>query len=404
MPAALQGIRVLDMTIWQQGTAASVMLADLGADVIKIEEPNAGDPGRALWRVEQAGGMSAYFQALNRGKRSIGLDLKRPEGRDIVRRLARTADVFLTNFRPGVCERLGLGYVDLSKVSPRIIYARASGYGPEGPDARQGSFDILGQARGGLVSVTGDPDGYPMPAGVPLADQTGGILAAFGIMTALLHRERTGEGQQVDVSLLGSVMALQSFNITAYMLSGELRKRFPRGGITPFWNVYKGSDGKFFAIAMLLNRGWGATCAVIGRPELEHDERFAHFRDRVATNAAQLIEEFDIAFAQRPADEWVAKLNEEGVFAARVNDYSDLPNDPQVRANNYIVDVPREDGPPIPMVPTPVQLSKTPAHIRSVAPELGQHTEEVLLEAGYSWPEIESLRTAGIVGPKHEEA
>jgi len=404
MPAALQGIRVLDMTIWQQGTAASVMLADLGADVIKIEEPNAGDPGRALWRVEQAGGMSAYFQALNRGKRSIGLDLKRPEGRDIVRRLARTADVFLTNFRPGVCERLGLGYVDLSKVSPRIIYARASGYGPEGPDARQGSFDILGQARGGLVSVTGDPDGYPMPAGVPLADQTGGILAAFGIMTALLHRERTGEGQQVDVSLLGSVMALQSFNITAYMLSGELRKRFPRGGITPFWNVYKGSDGKFFAIAMLLNRGWGATCAVIGRPELEHDERFAHFRDRVETNAAQLIEEFDIAFAQRPADEWVAKLNEEGVFAARVNDYSDLPNDPQVRANNYIVDVPREDGPPIPMVPTPVQLSKTPAHIRSVAPELGQHTEEVLLEAGYSWPEIESLRTAGIVGPKHEEA
>lgn len=402
MPGALEGIRVLDMTIWQQGTAASAMLADLGADVIKIEEPS-GDPGRNLGRIENAGNISGYFQALNRGKRSIAIDLKQPKGREVFLRLARDADVFVTNFRPGVCERLGIGYDDVSKANPRIIYARASGYGSEGPDATQGSFDILGQARGGLMSVTGDPDGYPMPAGVPLADQTGGILAAFGIVTALLHRERTGEGQQVDVSLLGSVMALQSFNITAYMLSGELRKRFPRGGITPFWNVYAGSDGKFFAIAMLLNRGWGETCAVIGRPELERDERFLHFRDRVGTNAAQLIEEFDKAFAQRPADEWVALLNEAGVFAARVNDYSDLPDDPQVRANNYIVDVPREDGPPIPMVPTPVQLSKTPVELRSAAPELGQHTEDVLLAAGYSWEEIEALRSEGVIGVRHEK-
>jgi formyl-CoA transferase len=153
---------------------------------------------------------------------------------------------------------------------------------------------------------------------------------------------------------------------------------------------------------MLLNRGWGETCAVIGRPELEHDERFAHFRDRVATNATQLIDEFDKAFALRPADEWVRVLNERGVFAARVNDYSELPDDPQVRANNYIVNVPRADGPPIPMVPTPVQLSKTPVELRGLAPELGQHTEDVLLAAGYSWDEIESLRSEGVIGVRHE--
>ncbi len=402
MPAALQGIRVLDMTIWQQGTSASAMLADLGADVIKIEEP-AGDPGRSLWRIEKAGNLSAYFHALNRGKRSIALDLKHPKGLDVFLRLAREADVFLTNFRPGVCERLGIGYDVLSKANPGIIYACASGYGPSGPDAQQGSFDILGQARGGLMSVTGEPDGFPKPAGVPLADQTGGILAAFGILAALLHRERTGEGQQVDVSLLGSVMALQSFNITGYMLSETLQPRFPRGGNSPFWNVYKGSDGKWFALAMLLNRGWPETCELIGRPELERDERFLHYRDRVLTNAAQLIEILDGAFAKRPAAEWVRVLNERGVFAAPVNDYSDLADDPQVRANNYLVDVARQDGPPIRMVPTPVGLSKTPVELRGAAPELGQHTEEVLLEAGYTWEDIEALRTEGAIGVRHDK-
>ena len=399
MPAALEGIRVLDMTIWQQGTAASAMLADLGADVIKIEEPATGDPGRRLWLVEQAGGLSAYFQALNRGKRSISLDLKRPEARNVVLRLARTADVFVTNFRPGVCERLGLGYEALSKENPGIVYARGSGYGSKGPEAQDGSFDILGQARGGLMSVTGEPDGFPKNSGAPIADQAGGIMAAFGILAALLHRERTGEGQEVDVSLLGSVMALQSFNITSVLMGAEQPKRFPRGGTGPFWNVYRGSDGKHFALAMLLNRGWPETCEAIGWPELEHDERFARYRDRVATNAAQLIAIFDEAFATRPADVWVRDLNARGVFCARVQDYEELARDPQVLANGYIAEVAREGGEPVRMVATPVQLSKTPARIRSMAPELGQHSEEVLLEAGYSQDEIESLRAAGVMGP-----
>jgi crotonobetainyl-CoA:carnitine CoA-transferase CaiB-like acyl-CoA transferase len=399
MAGALEGIRVLDMTIWQQGTSASAMLADLGADVIKVEEP-AGDPGRLLFRIEAAGGMSGYFQALNRGKRSIAVDLKHPKGRAVLLRLAEAADVFVTNFRPGVTERLGIGYGDLAVVNPGVIYASASGYGPEGPEARQGSFDLLGQARGGLMSVTGEPDGYSKPAGVPLADQTGGILAAFGILAALLHRERTGEGQQVDVSLLGSVMALQSFNITGALLSGHAPQRFPRGGNSPFWNVYRGSDGKEFTLAMLQNRGWHEICQSIGRPELEHDARFANYRDRMGTNAKALIEAFDAAFAQRPAAEWVRVLNEQGVFAAPVQAYSDLPDDPQVQANSYLVEVPNEDGPPVRMVPTPVGLSRTPVRLRALAPELGQHTDDVLREAGYSPEEIESLRREGAVGAR----
>jgi len=404
MPGALDGIRVLDLTIWQQGTSASAMLADLGADVVKIEDPSGGDPGRGLWRIEKAGGLSGYFQALNRGKRSVALDLKRPDGRNVCLRLAEAADVFLTNFRPGVCDRLGLGYADVAQLNPGIVYACASGYGRDGPDARAGGFDILGQARGGLMAVTGEPDGFPKNSGAPIADQVGGMMAAFGILAALLHRERTGEGQQVDVSLLGSVMALQSFNITAYLLSGDLPRRFPRGGNSPFWNVYQGSDGRYFALAMLLNRGWRETCEAIGRPELERDERFAGYRDRVGANAAELIAIFDEAFATRPADEWVRALNERGVFCARVQDYEEIARDPQVLANEYIVDVPREDGPPVRMVSTPVQLSKTPARVRGLAPELGQHTEEVLLEAGYTWDEIAALRGAGAIGPQHDKS
>ena len=401
MGGALEGIRILDMTVWQQGTAASVMLADLGADVIKIEEPTAGDPGRGLMIHEEVG-LSGYFEALNRGKRSIAIDLKHEKGPGIVLDLAREADVFLTNFRPGVVERLGIGYRELSQVNPQIIFARASGYGREGPEAKAGSFDILGQARGGLMAVTGDPEGWPKNVGAPIADQVGGIMTAFGVLAALVHRERTGEGQEVDVSLLGSVMALQSFNITNHLFSGELPRRHPRAGFTPFWNVYRGGDGRHFAIGMLLNRGWREICEAIGLPELEHDERFARYRSRVGDHAQELIAILDEAFAQRPAAEWVRMLNERGIFSCRVQDYAEIAEDPQVLANGYIVEVERPGGDSVRMVATPVQLSKTPVRIRCLAPELGQHTEEVLLESGRTWEEIDALRREGVIGLKQE--
>jgi len=401
MPGALQGIRVLDMTLWQQGTSASAMLADLGADVIKIEECSVGDPGRGFHVIE-AVGLSAYFQALNRGKRSIALNLKTEAGRSVFFRLTETADVFITNYRPGVTESLGIGYKETARANPAIVYARASGYGRNGPDAQNGSFDILGQARGGLMAVTGDPDRTPKNTGAPIADQVGGMMAAFGVLAALLYRERTGEGQEIDVSLLGSVMALQSFNITSYLFSGELPERFPRAGRTPFWNVYQGSDGKWFAIGMLLNRGWSDICELIGRNDLEDDERFSSYRGRVRDHAAELIEVLDAEFAAKPAAEWVSKLCELGMYSVLVQDYEDICRDPQVLANGYIEDVPRPDGDPVKMVTTPVQMSRSPARIQGLAPEHGQHTEAILLEAGYTWDEIEALRADGAIGANHD--
>jgi crotonobetainyl-CoA:carnitine CoA-transferase CaiB-like acyl-CoA transferase len=400
MAGVLQGFRILDMTIWQQGTAASAILADLGADVVKIEEPRTGDPGRGVRPMPELGGMSGYFQALNRGKRSLALDLKHPQGREVFLRLARDADAFLTNYRPGVCERLGIGYEDVAKVNPSIVYACASGYGRSGPDAEAGCFDILGQARGGLMSVAGEPDRPPGYIGSPVADQAGGIMAALGVVAALLHRQRTGEGQEVDVSLLGSTMGLQSFGITTYLLSGEVPGKLGATGIGPFWRTYDGSDGRYFAIGLLLDRGWREVCEAAGRLDLLDDPRFATFHDRTRGHAKELAAELATAFASKPAGEWVRLLNAAGVFSTPVQNYEDLANDPQVIANEYIMEAPRAGGPPLRMAATPIQFTRTPVALRSIAPELGQHTEEVLLEAGYSWEEIAALRTAGAIGPK----
>jgi crotonobetainyl-CoA:carnitine CoA-transferase CaiB-like acyl-CoA transferase len=252
------------------------------------------------------------------------------------------------------------------------------------------------------MSINGDPDGPPRNVGAPVADQVGGIMAVLGILAALWHREKTGKGQQVDTSLLGTVLALQSFNITTYLLSGIVPQRVRRPSVLPFWNTYAGSDGRHFVIGILQNRNWPEICEALGRPELVTDERFARYQDRVGAHARELLALLDEAFAQRPAQEWVDELCARGVFAALVQDYSEVVRDPQVLANEYIVNVERPDGPPVGMVPTPIQFGETPTIIDRLAPELGQHTEEVLLEAGYSWEEIEALRREGAIGPRHE--
>src|SRR3989304_5281627 len=213
MPLPLEGIPVLDLTIWQQGPYASAMLAALGADVIKIEGPDLPDPGRRfLFRRDV--GLSPYYEAHNRGKRSLALDLKHPKGKELFLRLVKGADAFLHNLRGGAIERLGVDYQAVSNVNPRIIYAHASAWGGKGPDSKLGSFDILAQARGGILMLNGEPGGPPLPVPVPIADQVGAFMAAHGLVVALFHRERTGQGQELNVSLLGGQLALQSFNIT----------------------------------------------------------------------------------------------------------------------------------------------------------------------------------------------
>ncbi len=401
MADALAGVRVLDLTIWQQGTYSTAMLADLGADVIKIEGPDAPDPGRGLGGFAQPGTLNAYFESHNRSKRGIALDLKSKRGQEVLYHLARDADVFVSNIRRKPLQRLGCDYESLRKANPRIIYAIASGYGPKGPDADTGSMDIMAQARGGLMSVTGPPDDFPLPAGVPLADHVGAISMAFGIMVALFNRERTGEGQQVDASLLGGQLCIQSFNITGSLFNdNHVNPRRKRAGFNPTWNVYRGSDGKAFVIGMIQQRYWPGICKVINRPEWLTEERFATLPKRFE-NSEALFAALDEVFSEKTADEWVRLFCEEDLLAARVNDYAEVAQDPQNLENGYIAEVERGNGqPPLKMVGPPVIFSETPASIRHMAPEFGQHTEEVLLEAGFTWEDIASLRAEGVIGAK----
>jgi crotonobetainyl-CoA:carnitine CoA-transferase CaiB-like acyl-CoA transferase len=395
MASALDGIRILDLTLWQQGPYASAMLADLGADVIKIEAPASPDPGRAFLFHRELG-LSVYFHAHNRGKRSLAIDLKHPQGKEAFFRLVERSDVFLNNLRLGALKRLGLSYEALRAVNPRIVYVHASAWGSQGPDADLGSFDMLAQARSGIVSNNGEPEGPPLPVPVAIADQVGAMLTAYGIMTALFHRERSGEGQEVEVSLLAGQLALQCFNVSSYLLTRRLPRRRPRGRFTPLWNTYRGSDGKYLALAMVEDRWWPGTCRALGQPELEHDPRFDTAKNRY-TNSQQLVDHMDAIFDQRPAREWVERFQAEGLMAGPVQDYEELVCDPQVTANAYVEDVDWPGHQPLRIPGSGVRFSRTPARIRGMAPALGAHTREVLLECDFSQKEIDRLEAEGVV-------
>jgi formyl-CoA transferase/CoA:oxalate CoA-transferase len=404
---ALNGIRVLDLTIWQQGPMTTALLADWGADVIKIEGPDSPDPGRSLVRYETTpGGPNAYFETHNRNKRGIVLDLKSEAGRDVFYRLARDADVVMQNFRPGVAERLGLSYETLRAVKSSLVYCQASGFGLKGPDAQRPALDPLAQARGGLMSVTGEPEAPPTRTFGGMADQVSAFLLAFGIMMALYHRERTGEGQMVDGSLLQGQLAMQAFNITSYLMSGTYAgspiPRISRKLTSPVWNYYRCADGRWVMLGMAqIGRYWPvfreamreATGEVYGPEQMSVDW--------IRMNASELlalIPKLDEAFATRPASEWVEDFRRHDLLIQVVQDYGEIASDPQVIENDMLHTMDHPAHGPLPMVAAGVNLSATPATIRTPAPEFGQHTEEVLLEAEYSWEEIERLRDAGVTG------
>jgi len=404
MSGPLDGIRIIDWTIWQQGPVATQMLADLGAEVIKIEERERGDPGRGITAVAGSStvksGRNYYFEANNKHKKSIALNLKQPAAREIVHRLTARSDVFVQNFRKGVAKRLGLGYADLAAHNPRIIYASASGYGPEGPDSGEPSFDYLGQARSGIMNAVGTGSTDPTYVYGGIADQMGAIMLAYGVLAALFARERTGMGQEVDASHLGSMMALQGLNVVARTIMG---KEFPRNtranAYNPLWNHYRCADNKWISLAMLQpDRYWKDFCEVIGKPELIEDPRFADVKIR-GKNAAALIAIFDGVFATRPRHEWMRVLKGRGDFIYTiVNSVSDLPEDPQVRANDYVVDYDHPALGNLTLLGMPVKLSATPGEPRGHAPELGEHTELLLTEMlGYSWDDVARLRDANVI-------
>jgi crotonobetainyl-CoA:carnitine CoA-transferase CaiB-like acyl-CoA transferase len=392
----MDGVRVLDFTVFQQGPQASLTFADLGADVIKVEPPRFGDLGRVIGVVGEDR-FSPYFLAHNRGKRSVTLDLKKEEAINICHRLAERCDVAMHNFRPGVMERLGLGYDDLARVNPRIIYAHASGYGSLGPRATHPAFDLAAQAQGGLVSTTGEREGFPLPAGVAVADYVGAVNLAFAIMTALFVRERTGRGQKIETSLLGGQVAMQAWELQ-YYVTHRKPNRAGRGHayLPTIWRVFKTADSHAVVGGLPEDR-WPAFCRVVGMPELEHDPRFENYFKRM-TNLEELHALLDGAFETKTTAEWMELLQAADCICAPVATYDDVLCDPQARANEYVVEVDHPSQGRIPVAGAPWRFSETPAQVAATAPELGQHTEEVLQELGYDWEEISSLREKGVLG------
>jgi crotonobetainyl-CoA:carnitine CoA-transferase CaiB-like acyl-CoA transferase len=403
MPMPLEGIRVLDWTIWQQGPVCSAILGDLGADVIKIEERVGGDPGRGLLRLaglEVSDRPNFYFIANNRNKRGITLDLKKPEAREVIYRLAKTSDVFVQNFRKGVADRLGIGYADLKQHNPRIVYANANGYGPRGAESASPSFDYLGQARSGIMLAAGEPEMPPCAIAGGIADQMGAILLAFGVVTALHARERFGVGQEVNASLLSSMMFLQGLNLSARLMLGNHMPRASRSWtFNPLWNHYRCADDRWIALGMLqADRYWKNFCLALGAEELADDPRFQDAPSRMA-NAREAIAGLAAAFEEKPLAEWIEILRKAGDFIfSPVQSINELPDDPQVKANDYVVDFEDPVFGTIQMIGMPFELSATPGRVRSAAPEFGQHTEEILTQdLGFSWDEIAALKEKEVI-------
>ncbi len=400
MAMVLEGIRVLDWTIFQQGPVASMLLGDLGADVIKIEERIGGDLGRGILRVTGVSingeevERNPYIEACNRNKRSLTVDLKKEKGREIIYKLIQKSDVFIQNFRMGVAERMGMDYETLSKHNPGLIYAHASGWGPKGPDSGDPSADYTGIARSGFMCLAGEPGMDPIPVQGGIADQSGAVMTAFGVLAALLAREKTGTGQKVDTSLLGSMTFLQGLPVVFCTMLDLCDTRSARTDASnPLWNHYKCSDDKWIALSHLSpDKFWPVLCRSMGLEALENDPRFDSMDNRTK-NHQKLIEILDKHFLTKKRGEWIKIFKENGVIFAPVNNIKDLTEDPQVIANDYVTEFEHPALGPIRTVGFPIGLSKTPMSIRREAPEFGQHTEEILTEVlDYSWEDVGALR------------
>jgi len=404
MSGPLEGIRVLDWTQFQQGPAATQMLGDLGAEVIKIEDRVRGDGGRGFTAIMGAAtgvysGRNYYYETLNRNKKSITLDLAKQRGREVAYRLVERSDVFVHNYRKAVTKKLGMDYDSLRRHNPKIIYAVATGFGSRGPEADVAAFDLVGQAKSGIMKPLADPEVVPTPCQPGVADQIGAIMLAHGIVVALLARERLGIGQEVEVSLLGSMMALQTVFISGALVGIQYPRRTRENAGNPLANYYRCQDDKWICLCMVQSdRHWANFCRAIGREDLATDERCSDMfkREKIAE---ELVAALDEVFATRPRDEWMKLLRERGDFViAPVNTHPDLVDDPQVTANNYVVEYEHPVSGRTSTLGFPIALSETPAAIRLPAPEWGQHTEEVLIEVGgFSWEDIAQLKEEEVI-------
>ena len=391
---ALAGLRVIDLTQAMAAPFCTMNLADLGADVIKVEPPREGEPTRRGSIAKN--GESATFMTINRGKRSLTADLKTPEGVEIVRRLARTADVFVQNYRPGVAARLGVGYEDLAAVNPRLVYCTISGFGSSGPYATRGGYDLIAQGMSGIISVTGTEEGALAKAGVPLSDLAAGLFGAYGILVALEYRERTGEGQHVDTSLLEAALGLTVWEATEYWATGQAPR--PLGSahrLSAPYQALRASDG-WFTVGANSDRLFEALCRAFGRAELPLDPRFKGRVERL-TNRRELVAELERASSTAPRARWLERLAREGVPSGPINSYAEALADRHTLARGMVVDLVHPTAGPIKALGLPVKLSDTPGAVDRPAPLLGQDTEAILTELGYGEAEQRALRDRGIV-------
>lgn len=394
MAGALEGINVLDLSTLVQGPQAAALLHDLGAEVIKVELPDVGDVGRHVAPVAERG-QSGVFVANNRGKRSVTLDLRTDGGRRVLERLVERSDVLLSNFKPGTLEEWGLGWDHLQTINPRLIWAAGSFLGPRGDESTREGADMVGQAYGGIISATGADGGELTPVGALIADHCGSQNLSNGILAALFARERTGRGQKVDVSLIGGQIWAQASEITHYLLSGEQAGRANGGHplVNALYGIFATTDG-YVAIAGCPDHLWPGMVRAVERPELLDNPRLGSYFTTPEVRA-ELREVFGEIFATRTTAEWSERLAAEGQRFAPVRQHADLVDDPQNRANDYIVEVDHPEWGAVKMIGCPITLSDTPTRWGAVAPELGQHTEEVLVEFGFSWDEIAELRDQG---------
>jgi len=392
---ALSGLRVLDLTRILSGPFATMTLADLGADVVKVEDPARGDDTRQ-WGPPFQGDEAAYFLSVNRNKRSIALDLKAPEGRRIAERLAASADVLVENFRPGTAARLGLGYPQLSAINPRLVYASISGYGQTGPYTGEPGYDAIAQALGGIMSVTGETDGPPVRVGVSTADLGAGMWALVGILAALHARHRTGRGQWVDVSLLDGQVAWLTYVAAGHFATGATPQRY--GSAHPTIVPYQAflTDDRHLMVAVGNDALWRRFAPVLGLDHLVNDPRFATNPSRVE-HRDQLLPVIEAALATRSADDWAKLLAAAGVPAAPINTVDQALQHPQVLARGMVAELDHPTVGRLRAVASPVKLSSHPPTVRTAPPIQGEHTDAVLGQMGYGPAAIERFRAAGVI-------
>ncbi len=389
----LKGIRVLDLTRVLAGPYCAMLLGDMGAEVIKVEEPGKGDDTRG-WP-PFAGGQSTYFMSVNRNKQSLTLNLKTPEGREVLKKLVKKSDVLLENFRTGTMEKLGLGYATLAKLNPRLVYCAMSGFGESGPESHRGGYDLIVQAESGVMDLTGFPDGPPVKVGNSIADLVTGMSGAHGVTLALLARQRTRRGQKVEVAMLDVMASLLTYQAGMYLNAGRTpaRRGNEHPSIVPY-EVFKAADS-YLVLGVANNSLWERCCVALDRPDLVKDARYATEASRVE-NRATLVPLLNEVLGTKPAEAWLSRLEAAGVPAGRIRSVPEVCESEHLRAREMVVSLPHAKAGSVRMMGVPIRLHGTPGKARTAAPVLGTDTEKVLKRVlGLGRSDVQRLRKAG---------